>query len=171
MQNNIDFDVIVDDTLELFQEYLQQIDENLLAHRLNDSNFNELAGRDFPLNWNYIISDKLALDGGFDFGLTWQARNQLIGAFISAYKPESQCLEIYAIERLDEGSLQGNMMRHSLYACFLLFSFVDGQSIKAIDVETDNEELRAFYKSFGFKELNEQDFILSLDDLNRLFGG
>lgn len=171
MQNRIDFDEIVNDTLEIFQEYLHRIDKNLLTHRLSDHNFNELAGRDFPLNWSYIIDDKLALDGGFDFGLTWKGQNQLIGAFISAYKPREKCLEIYAIERLEDGDLQGNMMRHSLYACFLLFSFIDGQSIKVIDVEADNHELRNFYKSFGFKEINEQDFILTRNDLNKLFGG
>lgn len=58
----------------------------------------------------------------------------------------------------------------SLYVCYLLHSFIDLKSIKAIDVE-DNPKLRAFYKSFGFKELNHQDLILSRDDLIAVFKG
>lgn len=165
----VNFDEIIADTLEQFQNVLQDIGADLYVHRLTEHNYNELAGRDFPLNWSYIISDKLTIDGGFDFGLTWQEKGLLVGAFISAYKPEEQSLEIYAIERLDKSPLNGKMMFYSLYVCYLLTSLVDCEYIKAIDVEENNQTLRDFYKSFGFKELNKQDFILTREDLTALF--
>lgn len=165
----VNFDEIIDDTLTQFQHFLQETDADLDVHRLSDSDYNELSSRDFPLNWSYIISDKLALDGCFDFGLTWQEKNQLVGAFISAFKPNEQSLEIYAIERLEQNVLNGKMMFYSLYVCYLLVSLIDCGNIKAIDVEENNKTLRDFYKSFGFKELNEQDFILTKEDLAALF--
>lgn len=165
----VDFDEIVADTLQQFQIFLQNTDSSLYVHRLTDNNYKELANRDFPLNWAYIISDKSTFDGGFDFGLTWQEKKQLVGAFIAAYKPIDRSLEIYAIERLDKSILNGKMMRYSLYICYLLSSLIDCTSVKAIDVEEGNQELRNFYKSLGFQELNEQDFILSITDLIALF--
>lgn len=152
MSNRLDFDKIITVVLELFQEYLNETGMDLVANRLTDKNFNELINRDFPLNWSYIICDKNVTDGAFDFGLTWKKRNQLVAAFLSAYKPHAKCLEIYAIERLENGALDGKMMLLSLYACYLLHTFIDLKSIKAIDVEV-TPNYAHFISPLGLKKL------------------
>ena len=56
------------------------------------------------------------------------------------------------------------MLTIALIAAFLLLTLTNGKAVTLIDVE-QNESLRAFYKSFGFKEQSEEDFILSYEEL------
>ena len=163
MQNNIDFDVIIAQVIDNLQSYLDDEGYHLNIQQLTDQQFFQLEDAGV-LTWNYIITEKYNPDDAFDFGLTLKQQNHLLGAVISAYKLEKQHLEIYGVERFEHSELDGKMLTIALIAAFLLLTLTNGKAVTLIDVE-QNESLRAFYKSFGFKEQSEEDFILSYEEL------
>ena len=149
----------------MLQSYLNDEGYHLNIQQLTDQQFFQLeyAG---VLNWSYIITKKYNPDNAFDFGLTLKQQNHLLGAVISAYNREKQHLEIYGIERFENSELDGKMLTITLIAAFLLLNLTNGKAVTLIDVE-QNESLRKFYKSFGFKEQSEGNFILSYEELTR----
>ncbi|OOH90895.1 hypothetical protein BMT54_03605 [Pasteurellaceae bacterium 15-036681] len=162
----LDFDDVVTKALSTFQLYLNEHNPNISISRLDDSDFSYLSKYGKQINWEYVIDSLFCDENSVDFKLSWKDNNNIIGALISSYHDDNQTLEIYAVEKLiDDPHLHNKMFLYSLYIVLIFMQLVEGKRIILSDVEQDNYELRAFYQSFGFVEIDNENLVISLEKL------
>ncbi|MGX2950704.1 hypothetical protein ACWIUA_07360 [Ursidibacter sp. B-7004-1] len=157
----MEFIDIVKITLTEFQNILDKGERNLQVAELDDRD--SLIGE---LEWDYIITEHNSPDDGFNCKFCWKNQNKILGVFISRYKIDTQCLEIYGIENFNRNEFN-QMLFNSLSVVYMLLVMIKGKSVKLVNVEKGNVKLRALYNNFGFKECmeNSDDFIQSTEEL------
>lgn len=157
----MEFRDVVSIALSRFQKVLDDRGQNLQVAELDDRD--SLIGK---LEWDYIITENNSPNDGFNCKFFWKNQNEILGAFISRYKLDSQCLEIYGIENFNRNEFN-QMLFNSLSVVYILLVMVKGKSVKLVSVEKDNVKLRALYNNFGFQECieNSDDFIQSIEEL------
>lgn len=168
----MNFDQIVVSSISDFQLLLESIAAPLAVGQINDQDFTILSRGYGRINWDYIITEKYNPYDSFDFCFKIKSvdvsYNVLLGAFISSYSAPDETLEIYGIENFsDSPLLKGKMFLYSLFASFIFMKKIDGQFIKLVDVEENNQALRNYYKQFGFKEDSKVNLTISVDSLEQ----
>lgn len=159
---NINLNQIIKFALDTFQEVLDERKTNLQVSELSERD--NLIGK---LNWDFIITEYYA--SGFNCKFCFKNQHKILGAFVSRYNLDKQCLEIYGIEKFERDNFK-QMLFYSLSLIYTLLSLIDGKSVKLVDVDKRDKKLIGLYKNFGFKQdrQNPNDFIQSVDHLGKI---